>query len=200
MPWALRPQKSHISLRSKLVALAKGSCPLARWSPSMMAKRDRLAQARCNAWATLVLLYQQHPDPIKGHHRWSARGTLSQEESPLHHSLVLLASTVSLASPSPILFQPPYFSQGRADPLQLFPSLFHLLLLVTSLEQGNTFFHPLVQFLGNDLHAFIGSTCPCLEMQEKRIARAWHALALQNIPRGGCLVSLAMSLERHTLR
>lgn len=135
--------------------------------------------------------------PSKGHRSWSAQAALSQEETSLPHSSVLLASMVVLASPSPSLFNPPVISAREAlTPSSSFPVFSISSLPVTSLGQGNIFFYPLVQYLGNDLHAFMGRACPCLEMQEKRIAWAWRALALQNIPRGGCLVSLAMLLER----
>lgn len=193
VPWALcQPQKTHISLSNKLVALAKAAMK----SP-VMAKRARLAQA---GWQVLACSWSwwisSTLSPDKDHRSCSAWGALS----PLPCSPVLLANIVVLASPSPSLFQlqtPVVFQLENSWPSPLppwsFPSLH-----CWRLPQGKEilFFYALVQYLGNDLHAFMGGACPCLEMQEKRIAWAWRALALQNIPRGGCLVSLAMPLER----
>jgi len=98
---------------------------------------------------------------------------LSQEGSLLPPYPVLLATVEALAFPSPSLFQPHVIlSREELTPSCSSPVFSISSLLVTSSGQGNTFFRALVQYLGNDLHAFMSSSCPCLEMQEKRIAWA----------------------------
>lgn len=67
--------------------------------------------------------------------------------------------------------QPPVISaREEPSPFSSSPVFSISLLPVTSSGQGNTFFHELVQHLANYLHTFMGGACPCLEMQEKRIA------------------------------
>lgn len=151
------------TLSSELEALAEGSSSLPTWSPPM-GVRSWLDAAPESPWVWLDL---ECPGMGNSHHSWSAR-----------------VVPFIMPSPSPWrLPQLPFISAREQWTTSISSSVFSVLSLpVTSSGQGNTFLHVLVQCLENDLHAFTGGLCPCLEMHEKRIEWAWHTLALQNIP------------------